>query len=156
MDDPLHVAGVAPVIQAAVAPVFLLAGVATTLNVLATRIARIIDRARVMEDRLHTASAEHADDLHGRLRVLSRRATLIHRAIALCVLCGLLVSLVVAALFVSALLEIDLALPIAIAFVVALLSFAAALLYFLREVFIATASLSFGGTRVAARDVAKR
>jgi hypothetical protein len=154
MDGLLHVAGVAPVIQAAVAPVFLLAGVATTLNVLATRIARIIDRARLMEDRLPAATADHADDLHGRLRVLSRRATLINRAIALCVLCGLLVSLVVAALFVSALLEIDLALPIAIA--VALVSFAAALLHFLREVFIATASLSFGGTRVAARDVAKR
>jgi hypothetical protein len=156
MDGLLHVAGVAPVIQAAVAPVFLLAGVATTLNVLATRIARIIDRARIMEDRLPTATAEHADELHERLRVLSRRATLINRAIALCVLCGLLVSLVVAALFVSALLEIDLALPIAIAFVVALLSFAAALLHFLREVFIATAALSFGGTRVASRDVAKR
>ena len=156
MDGLLHVAGVAPVIQAAVAPVFLLAGVATTLNVLATRIARIIDRARLMEDRLPAATADHADDLHGRLRVLSRRATLINRAIALCVLCGLLVSLVVAALFVSALLGIDLALPIAIAFVVALLSFAAALLHFLREVFIATASLSFGGTRVASSDVAKR
>jgi hypothetical protein len=156
MDALLHVAGIAPVIQAAVAPVFLLAGVATTLNVLATRIARIIDRARLMEDRLHTATAAFADDLHARLRVLSRRATLINRAIALCVLCGLLVSLVVAALFVSALLNIDLALPIALAFVIALLSFAAALLHFLREVFIATASLSFGGTRVAASDVAKR
>ena len=156
MDGLLHVAGVAPVIQAAVAPVFLLAGVATTLNVLASRIARIIDRARVMEDRLHTATAEVADDLHARLRLLSRRATLVNRAIALCVLCGLLVSLVVAALFVSALLNIDLALPIALAFVIALLSFAAALLHFLREVFIATASLSFGGTRVAASDVAKR
>ena len=156
MDALLHVAGIAPVIQAAVAPVFLLAGVATTLNVLASRIARIIDRARVMEDRLHTATAEVADDLHARLRVLSRRATLVNRAIALCVLCGLLVSLVVAALFVSALLDIDLALPIALAFVIALLSFAAALLHFLREVFIATASLSFGGIRVASSDVAKR
>jgi hypothetical protein len=109
-----------------------------------------------MEDRLDTAAAGHADELHERLRVLSRRATLINRAIALCVLCGLLVSLVVAALFVSALLGIDLVLPIAIAFVVALLSFAAALLHFLREVFIATGSLSFGGTRVASSDVAKR
>jgi uncharacterized protein DUF2721 len=156
MDSLLHVAGIAPVIQAAVAPVFLLAGVATTLNVLASRIARIIDRARVMEDRLQTATDEVANDLHARLRLLSRRATLVNRAIALCVLCGLLVSLVVAALFVSALLNIDLALPIALAFVIALLSFAAALLHFLREVFIATASLSFGGTRVAASDVAKR
>ena len=38
--------------------------------------------------------------MHVRLRVLSRRATLINRAITLCVLCGLLVSLVVATLFV--------------------------------------------------------
>ena len=156
MDAPLHVASVAQVVQAAIAPVFLLAGVATTLNVLASRIGRIIDRARVMEDRLQAATAEGARDLHARLRVLSRRATLINRAIGLCVLCGLLVSLVVAALFVSALLRIDLALPIAIAFVVALLSLAAALLHFLREVFLATASLTFGGTRVAASDVAKR
>jgi hypothetical protein len=74
----------------------------------------------------------------------------------LCVLCGLLVSLVVAALFVSALLQIELALPIAVVFVIALLSLAAALLLFLREVFIATASLTFGGTRVASRDVAKQ
>jgi hypothetical protein len=74
----------------------------------------------------------------------------------LCVLCGLLVSLVVAALFVSALLSIDLALPIAIAFVISLLSLAAALLHFLREVFLATASLTFGGTRVASSNVAKQ
>jgi uncharacterized protein DUF2721 len=156
MDAPLHVAGVAPVIQAAVAPVFLLTGVAGTLNVLASRIGRIIDRARLMEDRLPSATAAVAEDLHARLRVLSRRATLVNRAIALSVLSGLLVSLVVAALFVSALLGIDLALPIAIVFVISLLSLAAALLLFLREVFIATASLTFGGTRVAARDVAKR
>ncbi len=146
-DSLSHVTGVAQVIQLAVAPVFLLAGVGTTLNVLATRIGRIIDRARFMEDRLPTASPEQAEELHARLRVLSKRASLINRAIALCVLCGLLVSLVVAALFVSSSLRIDLAMPIAIAFVVALLSLAAALIYFLREVFIATEATTFGGVR---------
>jgi hypothetical protein len=156
MDASFHVASVAQVIQAAVAPVFLLTGVAGTLNVLASRIGRIIDRARIMEDRLHSATEELSRDLHARLRVLSRRATLINRAIALCVLSGLLVSLVVAALFVSASLRIDLALPIATAFVIALLSLAAALLLFLREIFIATAALTFGGTRVASSDVAKQ
>jgi hypothetical protein len=156
MDAVSHVAGVAQVIQAAVAPVFLLAGVGTTLNVLATRIGRIIDSARSMEGRLNTATQDEARSLHARLRVLSRRATLINRAIALCVLCGLLVSLVVAALFVSSSLRIDLATPIAVAFVIALLSLAAALLLFLREVFIATRSLTFGGTRPAPADVAKQ
>jgi hypothetical protein len=146
-DSLSHVASLAQVIQLAVAPVFLLAGVGTTLNVLASRIGRIIDRARLMEERLETASPELAEELHSRLRVLFKRANLINRAIALSVLCGLLVSLVVAALFVTSSLKLDLALPIAIAFIVALLSLAAALVYFLREVFIATASLTFGGVR---------
>lgn len=145
--DSSHVASLAQVIQLAVAPVFLLAGVGTTLNVLATRIGRIIDRARIMEERLHTAPPELAEELHQRLRVLSKRASLINRAIALCVLCGLLVSLVVATLFVSSQLRLDMALPIAVAFVIALLSLAAAMVYFLREVFIATAALTFGGVR---------
>jgi hypothetical protein len=142
-----QVDGVAAVIQLAVAPVFLLAGVGATLNVLAARIGRIIDRARQMEDRLESASPAQSLLLHARLRVLSKRASLINRAIGLCVLCGLLVSLVVAALFVSTALHIDLAAPIAIAFVVALLSLAAALVYFLREVFIATEQQTFGGAR---------
>lgn len=142
-----HIASLAQVIQLAVAPVFLLAGVGTTLNALATRVARIIDRARNLEDRLPHASAEQADEMHKLLRVLSKRATLINRAIGLSVMCGLLVSLVVAALFISSALSIDLDAPIAITFVIALLSLAAALVYFLREVILATNSLTFGGVR---------
>ena len=45
MDSLSHVTTLAQVIQLAVAPVFLLAGVGATLNVLASRIGRIIDRA---------------------------------------------------------------------------------------------------------------
>lgn len=147
MDSALHVTSLAQVIQLAVAPVFLLAGVGATLNVLANRIGRIIDRARVLEERLPRAEGDSARDLHELLRVLSRRATLINRAIGLSVLSGLLVSLVVAALFIASSFKIDLASPIAVAFVMALLSLAASLLMFLREVFLATASLSFGGAR---------
>lgn len=147
---PVHgVASIAAVIQLAVAPVFLLAGVGATLNVLATRIGRIIDRARTIEEQLPNASSEAAVQLHELLAVLSRRAKLISRAIGLCVSCGLLVSLVVAGLFVGSALRIDLSRPIGFVFVVALLCLAAAMLFFLREVFIATASLKFGRTRPA-------
>jgi Protein of unknown function (DUF2721) len=148
MESPSHISDIAGVIQLAVAPVFLLAGVGTTLNVLATRIGRIIDRARAMEERLPNASGEVARDLRERLRVLAERATLIQRAIVLCVVCGLLVSLVVTALFVSSSLKVNLTTPIGIMFVGALLSLAAALVYFLREVFLATNSLQFGGARL--------
>lgn len=142
-----HFSDPAQVIQLAIGPVFLLTAVAATLNVLATRIGRIIDRARALEDKLESASAEQAEGLHATLRVLSKRATLMNRAIGLSVTSGLLVSLVVAALFVSNSLSIDLAAPITIAFVVALLSLAIGLIYFLREVILATNSLTFGGTR---------
>ncbi|MET0535635.1 MAG: DUF2721 domain-containing protein [Steroidobacter sp.] len=142
-----HFSDPAQVIQLAIGPVFLLTAVAATLNVLATRIGRIIDRARVMEDRLETAGPEQSEELHQRLRVLSKRATLMNRAIGLSVMSGLLVSLVVAALFLSNSLRINLAAPITITFVVALLSLAAGLVYFLREVILATSSLTFGGVR---------
>jgi hypothetical protein len=142
-----HFVDPAQVIQLAIAPVFLLTAVAATLNVLATRIGRIIDRARVMEDRLEHARPEQAEEIHELLRVLSKRATLMNRAIGLSVTSGLVVSLVVAALFVSNSLSISLAVPITIAFVVALLSLAAGLVYFLREVILATSSLTFGGAR---------
>lgn len=147
MQSLSHITSLAQVIQLAVAPVFLLTGVAGILNVLANRIGRIIDRARPMEERLSSADQETARELHARLKVLSRRASLINRAIGLCVLSGLLVSLVVAALFVSSSWQLDLALPISITFVIALFSLAVSLVYFLREVFIATDSLSFGGVR---------
>jgi hypothetical protein len=149
MDSISHVTSIAQVIQLAVAPVFLLTGVGATLNVFASRIARIIDRARIMEDQLTRATPEMAADIHTRLGVLSKRATLVHRAIGFSVTSGILVSLVVAALFVSAALKIDLAVAIAVAFVAALLSLASGLIYFLREVIIATESLRFGGARKA-------
>jgi Protein of unknown function (DUF2721) len=144
MDALQHVMSISQVIQLAVAPVFLLTGVGATLNVLATRIARIIDRARVVESKLQGASPEAAEEIQRVLQVLSKRGRIVNRAIGLSVLSGILVSLVVATLFVSAAFKVDLATPIAIAFVVALLSLATALILFLREVMIATESLRFG------------
>jgi hypothetical protein len=49
---------VAHAIQLAVAPVFLLTGIAAILAVMTNRLGRIIDRARVLEDRLDNASPE--------------------------------------------------------------------------------------------------
>jgi hypothetical protein len=53
-----QVTAIAHVIQLAVAPVFLLTGVGAVLAVLTQRLARIIDRARVLEERLPVVSEE--------------------------------------------------------------------------------------------------
>ena len=48
----IQISDIGHVIQLAIAPVFLLTGVCTMLMVLTNRLARIIDRIRVLEDRL--------------------------------------------------------------------------------------------------------
>jgi hypothetical protein len=140
-----EIIGIAHAIQLAVAPVFLLTAIATIFNVLASRLARVVDRARLMEAQLRDPGFAEAEDVRARLKVISVRARLINRGIALCVVSAILVSLVVVSLFVSSMLRIEVALPVAVTFIAAMLSLAAALIYFLREIFISTRALRFGG-----------
>lgn len=137
-------ADISHVIQISVAPVFLLAGIGSILGVMATRLARIIDSARLLEGRLATAEAATYADLHARLRLLATRAQLVSRAIALCTLTALLICSVIITLFIGAFFSVPAVIPAALLFISALLSFSLALIWFLREVFIATASLKIG------------
>ncbi len=132
--DP-KVSVVAYVIQLSVAPVFLLSGVSVTLSVLTNRLARIIDRARKLEERV--------GDYREELKVLSRRAMCIHRAITQSVTCSILICCVIVTLFISAFYTIDLSRWVAGIFVAAIAVFVGALVSFLREIFIATKSLRF-------------
>ena len=107
---------IAHLIQTSVAPVFLLSGVAATLGVLTNRLARAVDRARSIEDKLenHTGDPEH---LLYDLEVIARRARYLNAAISLCVISAVMVALVVVALFANAFFETGLALTIALLFV---------------------------------------
>lgn len=131
-------------IQLAVAPVFLLTGVAAFLNVLTNRLARIIDRARVLEDGLGVSSERERLDAERQLGALSRRARLINRAIALAVICALMICMLVALLFAGAFLDVDMRIAAGLAFVATMFALIGALLSFLREVFVATRSLRIG------------
>lgn len=131
-------------IQLAVAPVFLLSGVGVTLTVLTNRLARIIDRARVLEGGLPASTPERSATVHAELGVLSRRARLVNRAITLSTSCALLICVVIVTLFTGVALGRDLSLLIVVLFVAALSAFIGALLAFLLEIRAATAGLRFG------------
>ncbi len=133
---------VARVIQLAVAPVFLLSGVGVTLGVFTNRLARIVDRARAIEAELEKNARD--DVLRGRLKTLARRASWINAAITACTFSGLMVALTVGLLFVHVLAGVHLGGAIAITFGLAMLTLTAALLAFLIEVRIATATLRIG------------
>jgi hypothetical protein len=142
---------IAYVIQLSVAPVFLLSGIGAILAVMTSRLGRIIDRARVLEDRLENAAPERAAGIETDLATLSRRAKLIGPAITLCTVTALLVCTLIAVLFMSAFLPFDASVPVALLFVAAMLAFFLGLLWFLREIFVATSTLSIASRRVHAR-----
>jgi Protein of unknown function (DUF2721) len=135
---------VAHAVQLAVAPVFLLSGIGAMLAVMTSRLGRIIDRARYLEEGLVDASPEFLSSLQTDLRMLSQRAKLIYLAIALCTTTALLVCAVVAFLFVSAFLQFDASVIVALLFIAAMSTFVLGLLWFLREIYVGTISLRIG------------
>jgi hypothetical protein len=142
---------VAHLIQVALTPIFLISAIGVTLNVLTNRLARIVDRARAMEERLlRPDDVPDSRDLDGNLKILARRSRWINAAITLITLSALCIALVVVMLFVNAFLRWDLSAFIAGMFILSMLTLAAALLAFLIEVRIATTNLRIG-IQVASR-----
>jgi hypothetical protein len=135
---------VAHAIELAVAPVFLITGIGAILAVMTNRLGRIIDRARLLEGKLDVTAAEILAALRNDLSVLSRRAQLINRAITLCTATALLVCTVIAILFLSAFLRFDASLTVAFLFIAAMSTFFVGLVYFLREIYLATVNLRIG------------
>jgi len=130
-------------VQQAVAPVFLLSGVGVTLGVLTTRLARIVDRARYLEDKLENRFGR-PDSLNEQLSVLAKRARYINTAITLSTCSALCVALVVVLLFANAFFTTGMAAAIAILFVAAMFCLTGAFLAFLIEVRIAMDALRIG------------
>jgi Protein of unknown function (DUF2721) len=128
------------VIQLAVAPVFLLSGIGIVLTVLTNRLARVVDRARKLEEAARASTGDLLEERRQELRVMAYRARLMNRAITLSTCSALLVVL----LFLAAFLDFNATLPVAGLFILAMLSLIGALLLFLREVFLAIKALRIG------------
>lgn len=137
----IQLGDVSHIIQLAIAPVFLLTGVGTKLTVLTNRLGRIIDRSRVLEDRVAADGSINVED-RAEINVLYQRGHLINRAITLSTACGLLVCVVIATLFVGDALGLAFGKFIASLFVLAMLSLIGSFYYFMREIVIATATLT--------------
>lgn len=139
LPEPTSISAVAHVIQLAVAPVFLLTGVGAILSVLVNRLGRVVDRFRALE-RL-AAADDRTETREVEMRILTRRARMIHWAIGLCTGCALLICVVIATLFVGSLTGADISGIVAGLFILAMLSLVAGLVCFLREIALATSSI---------------
>jgi len=140
MEPISSVETIATVIQLAVAPVFLLAGIAGLLNVLSIRLGRVVDRVRVVETRLFKEKHdEHRAMLQSETNSLWNRIRLVDWSIRTFVAGALIV-----ALFLSELSHFNLSAAIAFLFVCAMVLVIVGLLLFLFEVSISTSSIREG------------
>jgi hypothetical protein len=144
MQPDTGVTAVAHVIQLAVAPVFLLSGIGAMLSVMTNRLARVVDRARVLDRHMLRHGVDRDNRIVEELSSLSRRAKLISLSIGLCTVTALLVCAVIAVLFIGAFLQVDTSKTVALVFITAMAAFIAGLLLFLREIFLATATVRIG------------
>ncbi|MFL6723048.1 MAG: DUF2721 domain-containing protein [Sphingomicrobium sp.] len=134
----------AQIIQLAIAPVFLLAGLGSFLNVCAGRLARIVDRARKLEPRILESRGEEHDRLIREIRMLDRRTQVVNRAIFSTVLAAVLISLVVILLFAAFLTGVRFGNAIALLFIAAMLATASGFAIFLHETRLGTKSVRIG------------
>jgi hypothetical protein len=147
MDESLAVTTIAHQIQLAVAPVFLLAGIGGIINVLAHRLARVVDRSRQLEAEPVAGSESGRAAYAAELCLLERRMKVVNWAISLCTASALFVCVVVAILFVADLARIAFARPIAMLFIVAMLLLIAGLVLFLYEIRLAMRALQVSRER---------
>jgi hypothetical protein len=131
-------------IQLAVAPVFLLTSLGTILSVLSGRLSRVVDRGRVLSERISVAPSSSQLVIQAELSTLMRRRLLVNRAITCCTVAALLVCLVIAFAFLGFILRADFGRIVAGLFIAAISAFTAALWLFLREIFVAVESAGFG------------
>jgi hypothetical protein len=139
-----HGADIARAIQLAVAPVFLLTALGTLLGVLSTRLGRIVDRARVLADRIPDLEKGGQAQLQEELQLLLRRRHLVNLAITSAVFAALLVCLLIGVIFLDFLVRSDYSRVVAGLFIAAMAAFVVALLVFLREVLLAVVAVSMG------------
>jgi MFS family permease len=140
MIPELDLTGIAHVIQLAIAPVFLLTAVGTIIGVLANRLSRIVDRIRVLEERLRDDASADPGPVRHELDLLGRRLKLIYLAVTFDVFCALFVGLLIIAAFIGAFIGAHLTIAISALFVLAMVAFIAALIVFLREIYLAVGS----------------
>jgi len=129
-------------IQLAIAPVFLLTGIAGLLAVMATRLGRIIDRARNFEKTWSGLSANARAAARVEMGNLERR----RRVCSYCTSAALLVCLVIVTLFVEEFFATNLQVLAGALFVGAMVAVICGLVCFLREVYLATHTISIDHT----------
>ncbi len=132
---------IAQTIQLALAPVFVLVAIGNIMNILSSRLGRVVDRARSLQERHIATSGPDHDMIVLEIRAIDRRITLITKSLRTLVISGLAIGTTVAVLFLEELVNADLQRVAAATFMIAIGLLMWALVLILRETQVAAAQL---------------
>jgi len=124
---------IAQTIQLSLAPVFVLVAIGNIMNILTTRLGRIVDRSRVLQARYSETSAAEHDAVVTEMRFVDRRIQLISHALLVLVLAGIGIGVTVGTLFLGEMLGLEFRLATELAFLGAITLLMVALVYLLLE-----------------------
>lgn len=130
-----------PIIQLAITPVILITGLGSLLLTMTNRMARIVDRSRALAGQVRTAGPDERLHAELQLRIMFRRATFIRLAVTLNAMSIFCAGLLVVLIFVGAIWRLEMAAGIVGLFFASVCLLIAALVAFLRDIFMSLAAL---------------
>ena len=123
-----------PVLQVSVGPVILISGIGLLLLSLTNRFGRAVDRSRQLIREMRESGTEDRARLAEQVQILYRRARLIQMAIILAATSVLFAAVLIITLFFTALMKLELAVPISLLFICCLLALIASLIAFIADI----------------------
>ena len=146
-----------PVIQLAITPVILLSGVGALLITLTNRMGRVVDRTRSLAGQIRQQpGGDERAHLERQLAIMWRRAKLVRIAVTFAAASMLLSCVLVMGIFADILAEVDFGRELVAVFVVSVLSLIAALLAFLRDIWMSLWALNLEVTAAVSSAEQKR
>lgn len=135
------------IIQLALAPIFLIVGIGTLVNVATGRVARVIDRARWFEDLAREQPMRIDRRAKHEIRTLNKRMRLANWSINFLIASALVICFDVILLMVNGLVSTSLDTAVLVTFMISILFLTGGLIAFFFEVSLATASLKISATK---------
>ena len=130
---PITVSELIPVLQVAIGPVILVSGVGLLLLTMTNRLARVIDRSRLLYRELRDNPSFDRASALAQMRTLTERARMIQRAITLASVSVLLAAILVIVLFLTAVFGWKDAWLIGVLFIGCMLALIGSLVMFIRD-----------------------
>jgi len=130
-----------PVIQLAISPMILMTGVGGLMLTLTNRMGRIVDRTRSLAEKVRGAAAPDRVHFESQLEIMWRRARMIRQAVTFAGLAMLLACLLVVVIFIDASVHREFGVELVVTFLASVLCLIAALVNFLRDIWVSLHAL---------------